>query len=84
MKVDIEEASKLINSIRFYAECYGVDRTIEPPHGVKKSHDEQVNSARQTYVDLRILMMRLEGAVWPGRNNEQKDEKISNRSSSEN
>ena len=69
MDTDIKNIDKLINSIRFQAEVYGIDRTITPPHGLEKTQKEIVISAKQTFVDLKVLLLRLENALWPGSEN---------------
>ena len=86
MAQDLNRINELIDSIRFHSETYGIDRSIRPPIGPKNSPDQQLRSARQTFVDLKILMSRLEGVLWSGSKDaitiEKEEEEISNRISS--
>ena len=74
MPANLNKINELIDSIRFQTETYGMDRSIQPPFGPKNTPKQQLKSARQTFIDLKILMCRLEHVLWSGKGKNVKDE----------
>ena len=63
MKYDLRSVADLMQKINFTTHVYLIDRSIKEPMGAPITDEMETRSAKQTYVELKVLLLRLAGEL---------------------